>query len=327
MRSQKLQVAKQWIENADSVLIIAGAGMSVKEGEMVYVNTDDFANYYPFFLKWGYKTGYEGMGLMFDRNVPDTAKWGYWAHHLTNTRYNFEPNEGYKTLLNMVKDKDYFVMTSNTDGCFERSGFEKDRIYTPQGDFNYLQCFPNPCRPDAVFEAGPTLNELLENVDKDGAIPKKMIPKCKYCGGIVFGNVRFGSGFCHHKYEEQNDIYRKWLMEKLDSSAGTVAVVEIGAGFNTPIVTRIPAESFFRDLGERGRFIRINPSDPKIPSNSNALSFAEGWQVLDDIQQAPLSGDGKKIEEQILEHDRSDGQKSRRYPKLAWDDMWKQLKD
>ena len=327
IRTNKLQVAKRWIDNADSVLIVAGAGMSVKKGEMVYVNTDDFAKHYPFFLKWGYRTGYEGMGLMFDPSVPDTAKWGYWAHHLRNSRYVFEPNDGYETLLNMLKDKDYFVMTSNTDGCFERSGFDKDRIYTAQGDFNYFQCFPNPCRPDAVFEAGPTLEKLHKNVDKDGNVPESMIPKCKYCGGKVFGNVRFGGGFCHYVYEEQNDVFRKWLMEKMDSKAGNVAILEIGAGFNTPIVTRIPAESFARDLGSRGHFIRINPSDPKVPSDINALSFSEGWQVLNEIQDTKLPDDYQVDDDTLNSLKSGSSVHARRYPRLAWDEMWKHLKD
>jgi NAD-dependent SIR2 family protein deacetylase len=129
------------------------------------------------------------MGLFFDPNVPDTAKWAFWATHTDNMRWGFEPNDGYSTLLDMVKNKDYFVLTSNVDACFERSGFEKTRIYTPQGEYTYLQCM-TPCRHDAVFDARRLLDDLLPQVSKDGHIPDSMIPKCRHCGGEVFGNVR-----------------------------------------------------------------------------------------------------------------------------------------
>lgn len=330
MRAESLQLAKEWIQNADSVLICGAAGMSVKEGEMVYVNEDDFAKFYPYFLKWGYKHSYQGMGLMFDPSVPETAKWGYWADHIINQRWRFQPNDGYKTLLNMVKDKDYFVLTSNADGCFERSGFEVDRIYTPQGDWAYYQCL-RPCRPDSVFESKEMLEDLRKNRDDEGLIPEKMIPRCKHCGGTVFGNVRFGSEYLHIKYQEQNDIFRRWMEKKVVSESGTVAIIEIGAGFNTPIVTRFPMESFARDLGERGKFIRINPSDPQVPSDLNALSIDEGWEVLNDIESTPLTTVSKQVEEEIYAQQKKDGKTSRPFgyhgKKFAWDEMLKQLKD
>jgi NAD-dependent SIR2 family protein deacetylase len=71
------------------------------------------------------------MGLNQDPRVPEEAKWALNARHMHNMRYAFEPNQGYKTLLDLVKDKDFFVLTSNVDGCFERSGFPKDRMYSP----------------------------------------------------------------------------------------------------------------------------------------------------------------------------------------------------
>merc|ERR1712087_24083 len=329
MRTEKLQLAKEWIEDADAVLICAGAGMSVKEGEMVYVNKDDFAKFYPYFLKWGYESSYQCMGLKFDHSVPETAKWGYWAAHMTNQRWRFEPNDGYTTLLNMVKEKDYFVYTSNADGCFERSGFEVDRIYTPQGDFQHYQCLA-PCKPDSVFSSKEVFYEILSKRDKDGVIPKEMIPKCPRCGGKVFANVRFGREYLHYKYEKQNDKIRAWMEKLLMDEKLKVAVIEIGAGFNTPIVTRYPMESFARDLGERGKFIRINPGNPELPSDLKALAITEGWQVLEDIENAKKGVD-KEMEQKILKNQKASGKFSSPYGshtrKMAWNEMIKHLKD
>ena len=71
----------------------ASAGMSVKEGEMAHVNKDDVAKFYPYFLKWGYGSTYQCIGLKFDHSVPETVKWGYWTAHMTNQRWRLEPNE------------------------------------------------------------------------------------------------------------------------------------------------------------------------------------------------------------------------------------------
>jgi O-acetyl-ADP-ribose deacetylase (regulator of RNase III)/NAD-dependent SIR2 family protein deacetylase len=280
-RAQTLDLAKQWIDEADAILICAGAGMSVKEGEMVYTNPADFANAYPFFTKWGYTTGYEAMGLAGDTSVPQTAKWAFWAKHMDNMRWKFTPNHGYTELLGLVGEKDHFVLTSNVDGCFERSGFDSSRIYTPQGEWTFLQCM-GPCKPDSVYEARPYLDGILPYLGEEGHIPVELLPKCPQCGEDMFGNVRGGSWYLHHKYHEQSHAIQKWMEDHI-SNGSKVAILEIGAGFNTPTVTRFVVESFARELGCLGRFIRINPTEAAIPEDLRAVAFEEGWQVLRDL--------------------------------------------
>ena len=281
-RSDSIVLAKSWIEKADSVLIVAGAGMSVKEGEMVYVKPDDFARHYPWFTKWGYRTNYETMGLSSDPTVPETAKWALHAKHMDNMRWKWAPNEGYSQLRQLVSNKDYFVLTSNVDACFERAGFDADRIYTPQGEWTYLQCM-RACRPDSVFEARPYLDKILPHISSDGYVPENLIPHCPRCGGSMFGNVRGGSWFLHHeRYQTQNEKLQLW-MEHQKLSGKEVVVVEVGAGYNTPTVTRFPAETFVRSLQQRGKLIRINPSDPEVPGDLRSVALGEGWQALGDI--------------------------------------------
>jgi hypothetical protein len=127
------------------------------------------------------------------------------------------------------------------------------------------------------------LDTVVPHINEHGFIPEALIPKCRNCGGDVFGNVRGDGNFLHGLYDEQNYALRRWMKMNVDSNR-TVAIVEVGAGFNTPTVTRFPMESFARQLGERGRFIRINPSDVEVPSDlKKAISIDEGWQVLKDI--------------------------------------------
>ena len=106
----------------------------------------------------------------------------------------------------------------------------------------------------------------------------------------MFGNVRGGSWFLHHeKLQTQNQDLQDWMTDLLTKHATKkVVVLEIGAGFNTPTVTRFPVESWTRALGsKRARLIRINPTEPEVPEDLKAIAIAEGWQVLNDIQNSP----------------------------------------
>jgi O-acetyl-ADP-ribose deacetylase (regulator of RNase III)/NAD-dependent SIR2 family protein deacetylase len=297
MRKRTIDLAKQWIDDADAVLICAGAGMSVKDGEMVYTNSDDFAQHYPWFTKWGYKTAYECMGLMGDKSVPSTAKWAFQVKHMDNMRWTFAPSEGYEQLLRLVGNKDYFVLTSNVDACFERSGFDRKRIYTPQGEWTWLQC-KNACQPDSVWDSRPYLDSLLPSLSENGFVPQELIPKCPRCGSDMFGNVRGGDWFLHRKYEEQNDALQKWMERKVDDGS-KVVIIEVGAGFNTPTVTRLPVESFARELGGRATFVRINPTEAAVPEDLNGIALEEGWKVLRDIGRSGGT-DNRSIKEEEL---------------------------
>jgi NAD-dependent SIR2 family protein deacetylase len=202
--------------------------------------------------------------------------------------------------LALVGGKDHFVLTSNVDGCFERSGFDPSRIYTPQGEWTFLQCM-GPCNYDSVYEARPYLDRILPNISQDGYVPEDLLPTCPRCRANMFGNVRGGSWYLHHKYQQQNHAIEKW-MENHISNGSKVTILEIGAGFNTPTVTRFVVESFARELGSCGRFIRINPTEAEIPEDLRAVAFEEGWQILGELGKSTglhrnnPDGDGRDAE-------------------------------
>eukprot|EP00605_Chrysophyceae_sp_TOSAG23-4_P000276 GSChrysophyteH1.ASY1.ANO1.318.1 assembled CDS len=271
------------IKHADAVLVCAGAGMSVKpnSGENVYVNEEDFAKQYPFFPKWGYRTSYETMGLRADTSVPLEAKWGLYVSHFNKLRYEWAPAESYELIKQLIGHRDYFVWTSNVDGNFLKAGFDEDKIYTPQGDGEFIQC-RRPCSRDSVFPAKPMYDELLSGISKDGLIKKEDIPKCKNCGGEVFINVRGGSWFSHHNYDKSSKRIEEWI-EEIASEKKKLAIIEVGAGYNTPVVTRLPMESIARTVKE-AHLIRINPDQHEVPPDlSGSVGLPEGWQVLSTI--------------------------------------------
>ena len=281
-RTSTVENAARLIHAADAILVVAGAGMSVTEGRNVYVNRKDFQRYYGGFAieKYGYGTMYEAMASFYDARVPLEVYWGLYATHMHYQRYAFEPNEAYAYMKSIVSGKDTFVLTSNVDGCFERAGFDKENIYTPQGDWAYYQC-REPCRADAVFETKRWLERAIAHVSSDGKLDSAYIPKCHYCGNDVWGNVRGGSWFTHEKYEACNSKLEKWIDSTI-ASGKRLCVVEVGAGMNTPTVTRFPAEMIASRSG--AGFVRINPDHPQTSSGTPyTVAIAKGWQVLVDI--------------------------------------------
>ena len=279
--SANVQKASEWIREAEAVLVCAGAGMSVKQGEMVYVNPADFARFYPDFRltrDWGYTTAYECMGLFEDGRVTDQYRWGFWATHAMNQRYRFDPNAGYAALRQLIGPRDYFVYTSNADGCFVRAGFNADQVYTPQGDWQWYQC-AKPCDAQAFWQSKSMLDRAAQVLTKDGSLPSKEVPKCARCKGPCLPNVRGGDWFLETPHESAKLRYRSWL-KHLHSEGKKVAIVEVGAGFNTPTVTRYPMEALARRL-PGACLIRINPTEAEVPADlPKAVSIAEGWEAL-----------------------------------------------
>jgi len=268
----------------DHVLIVAGAGLSVFPKDLrqnVYVSKEDFKYRYPHVK--GYETSYDAMTLFFDPSLDLNTKWGYQAQHMDNMSAKFKPNRAYAYLRKFVETKKtYSVLTSNVDACFVRSGFDPKRVYTPQGEWTYYQCLRR-CTEKSVWPSREMLDKILPTIEN--GVVKSEVPACRVCGSkLTFGNVRGGDWFIHSPYEEARKRFVKWAEERVRSKTDRVLVIEIGAGFNTPTVTRYPCESFVRELGERGALIRINPTDPMVPSDlTNAVGLKCGWQVLEKL--------------------------------------------
>eukprot|EP00051_Salpingoeca_urceolata_P028713 m.487926 g.487926 ORF g.487926 m.487926 type:complete len:755 (-) comp25361_c0_seq1:111-2375(-) len=294
--------AARWLSEADAVVLCAGAGMSAYESQSlqnVYVDARAFATHYPDMVRRGYHTAYEAMGILGDPSMTQGQKWGFWVRHMYNMRWGFAPNAGYAKLLELVAEKDYFVHTSNVDGCFERAGFDPARTYTPQGDWAWYQCIARPggrpCRPDAVFPSKEMVFRLLSKVRVDGSLGAEDVPRCLHCGGNTFGNVRGSQGFVHRPYNAQLQRFCEWA-EAVLASGRKLVVLEIGAGFNTPVVTRWPMESLVREAGaEAGALIRINPDTraAAVPADlPRAVAIHDGWQAIFALTPERRRGNG-----------------------------------
>lgn len=179
-------------------------------------------------------------------------------------RWGFAPNAVYGMVKQLVENRDYFVYSSSGDGGFERTGFDRDRIYTPQGDFSYYQCL-QPCRPDAVFSARSVLERLLPCIGNKGMTGNMTAPKCIHCGGPVAPNVRLGSEFIHKPYDSAKDRFQKWVMS-CSAKHAKLVVIDVDSCFQTPRVTSFLVSSMVQDI-TGSSLVRLSFNDCLAPTH------------------------------------------------------------
>mgnify|MGYP005789553331 FL=1 len=225
--------AKQLIENADYVLIGAGAGLSTAAG-LEYSGENFERNFREYIEKYHFEDLYSAS--FYDFNTQE-EKWAFWAKMIKLNRFNEEPLKLYQELLGLVKDKNYFIITTNVDGQFENAGFATEKVFAVQGDYALLQC-ENACH-NKTYNNKELVNRWLENM-VDLKIPTKLVPKCPVCGGNMEMNLRKDANFVQDEnWYKQADKYDKFLDDVKNKN---LVLLELGVGFNTPGIIRIPFE-------------------------------------------------------------------------------------
>ncbi|WP_037680111.1 NAD-dependent protein deacetylase [Streptomyces griseus] len=261
------------LDEADRVLVAAGAGLSAAAG-YDYGDAERFKELFPALYRLGLRSRYL-LGVP----LPADMMWGYWAVHIDDIRYGSRPNPLYGHLRSLVGERDHWVMTSNVDALFARNGFDPDRIFTPQGDYGRLQCTV-PCTQE-TWPAKPVYDRILTVYDRDtGRVTDPAaLPVCPNCGADVFPNVRVGPEFIDGPYLPAGDRLARWLGDAPDGAR--LLVLEIGAGFNTPGVIRWPMENLVRRT-PGARLVRINPDHPEVPADlgDRALSVPSAADLL-----------------------------------------------
>ena len=269
---------RQWIDEADRVLIGSGAGLSADAG-VDYTDEVAFARTFPALVRRGLKAPYQMIGYS---GLPTELFWGYWLKHVDEVRFGDGRRHVYEVLFNLVRDKDWFALTSNVDGLFARNGFDADRVCSIQGDFAFLQCY-TPCS-DELWPSAPVLERLLPEIDAatQALRDPALAPVCPRCGGQMFFNVRGGHWFVEAPWRRQFEVLRAWLPS---ASNERLLVLDIGSGFNTPGVVRWPMERTALAI-PTARFVRINRLDPElhVRLDARALAVAGGaLEVLDAV--------------------------------------------
>ncbi len=258
-----IEKAAKVLREAEIILIGAGAGMSAAAG-LDYTDDESFAVKFPGMLQYGVRNQYQLMGYPFK---DEALKWGYLAAAMDYV-YKASPTPVYQNLRKLIGDRNYFVMTSNVDRYFHKNGFDEERIFTPQGDYELFQCF-TPCTGQ-VWDAKHPVELMLPHINRATQIVENtaVLPTCPNCGGPVFMNVRGGGWFIEHPYEAGSNKLNDWLQKVRDKK---IAVLEIGAGFNTPGVIRMPMETICSRF-PNATLIRINRDHSSGPEGTISIS-------------------------------------------------------
>ncbi len=238
----QIEQLKQALQEADAIMIGAGAGMSTAAG-FVYAG-DRFKQYFSDFEgKYGFHDMYTG-GFCNYNTLEEY--WGYWSRYIYVNRYMNAPKKTYADLYELVKDKDYFVLTTNVDHCFQKAGFDKKRLFYTQGDYGLFQC-NEPCHHETyenedivrqmILSQGYIIDEkgnltVPEGVTLKMTVPTELLPKCPKCGKPMTMNLRSDDTFVQDDgWYKANDRYEDFV--RRHKGVNTL-YLELGVGYNTP---------------------------------------------------------------------------------------------
>ena len=229
--SVEISRLKNEIETADAIVIGAGAGLSTAAG-FTY-SGERFEKYFSDFIeKYNFRDMYSGGFYPFESLE---EHWAYWSRYVYINRYMDVDNGVYKGLFELVKDKDYFVLTTNVDHQFQRSGFDKKRLFYTQGDYGLWQC-SKACHCK-TYDNENTVRQMVAR-QRAMRIPTELIPRCPVCGAPMTMNLRCDDTFVQDEgwYAAQSrysDFVRRHKHEK-------VLYLELGVGNNTPVIIKYP---------------------------------------------------------------------------------------
>ena len=229
-----IEKLKRAIERADAIIIGAGAGLSASAG-LVYAG-ERFERYFSdFAAKYGFRDMYAGGFYPYETLE---EQWAFWSRNVLINRYMDIPKSVYRDLLSLVDGKDYFVLTTNVDHCFQRTGFDKKRLFYTQGDYGLFQC-SEPCR-QKTYDNEAEIRAMYES-QRDMKIPTELIPRCPVCKKPMSMNLRCDGTFVEDEgWSEAAARYADFVRTRKADCTGSVLFLELGVGGNTPGIIKYP---------------------------------------------------------------------------------------
>lgn len=279
--SQEIEQLRVELYQADAVVIGAGSGLSASAG-FTY-SGERFQKYFKDFAgKYGIRDMYSG-GFYPYSSLEEY--WAWWSRHIYYNRYVDIPKPTYGKLLELVKDKDYFVLTTNVDHCFQKAGFDKKRLFYTQGDYGLWQCSA-PCYQKTYDNEEIVLQMRKEQ--KDMRIPSELVPHCPVCGKPMTMNLRCDNSFVQDEgWYAAQDRYTGFLRRH---TGLRVLYLELGVGANTPVIIKYP---FWKMTAQnpRANYVCINYQEAYAPQEirNSALCIENDIEkVLNDVAQLVL---------------------------------------
>ena len=269
---KKIQELREKIARADAVMIGAGAGLSTAAG-FVYSGERFSRTFSDFSRKYGFHDMYSGGFYPYETKE---EFWAYWSRYIWINRYMDAPEDTYGDLFRLVRDRDYFVLTTNVDHCFQKAGFDKKRLFYTQGDYGLFQCTKPCCRKtwdneaairSMVLSQGFAIGEgnaltLPDGKEAAMRVPSDLLPVCPNCGRPLTMNLRSDDKFVEDEgWHQAAAEYEAWMTARTDRR---VVFLEIGVGYNTPGIIKY---NFWQQVyrNENAFYACLNREDSPVP--------------------------------------------------------------
>jgi len=290
---ERISRLKNELGTADAVVIGAGAGLSTAAG-LTYSGERFERYFFDFAKKYGIRDIYSGGFYPF----PDEeTRWAWWARHIYYNRYIDPQKPVYHKLFDLVKDKDYFVVTTNVDHQFQRAGFDKKRLFYTQGDYGLFQSvnpslqktYDNEEWVKKAMDAQGFVKDAdgVYQVPEDGQIamriPSDLIPKCPDDGSDVTMNLRADDSFVedegwHRASAAYSDFLRRH--EKVH-----VLYLELGVGANTPVIVKYVFQSLTAE-NPLATYACINYNEAYAPeeiADRSIVINGDAWEIISNL--------------------------------------------
>ena len=274
---ENIQKLYNALQSAEAIVVGAGAGLSTAAG-FTYSGKRFEQHFADFIRQYGFTDMYTAGFYPFPT---EEQYWAYWSRHIYYNRYVPAPKPVYDNLLKLLKDKNYFVITTNVDHQFQKAGFDKQRLFYTQGDYGLLQC-AKPCH-QKTYDNEEVIKKMIAQ-QEDMRIPTELVPRCPVCGGKMVPNLRSDETFVEDEgWHAASQRYTDFLMRHKD---GRVLFLDLGSGGNTPIIFKIP-------------FIKMTMQNPKATYATVNLGEAFTVEQIAD-RSIVIDGDIANVIEQLL---------------------------
>lgn len=229
--SEQMERLRTALQSCDAVIIGAGSGLSTAAG-FTYTGERFEKHFSDFAAKYGIRDMYSGGFYPFPTQE---EYWAYWSRYISINRYQAAPKPVYEALLKLVQGKDYFVITTNVDHCFQKAGFDKKRLFYTQGDYGLFQC-SEPCCQE-TFDNEAVIREMVKR-QENMRIPTELLPACSHCGKPMTMNLRCDDTFVEDEgWHQAAERYENFLRTRAGQK---ILFLELGVGYNTPVIIKYP---------------------------------------------------------------------------------------
>ena len=291
-KEDEIKLLREVIENTDSIVVGAGAGLSTSAG-FTYSGERFERYFFDFAEEYGIGDMYSGGFYPFP---DDETRWTWWARHIYFNRYVDVPKSVYKDLLTLIEDKDYFVITTNVDHQFQRAGFDKNRLFYTQGDYGLFQSLnsrnQNTYDNEEWVMKAMKAQGFVKNEDgvfdlPDGGrlsmrIPRELIPRCPDDNSEVTMNLRADDSFVEDEgWHVASERYYDFLSEHKHRK---VLYLELGVGANTPVIIKYPFWQMVND-NKNSTYACINYGEAFAPKEIEDRSICIDGDIGEVIKE------------------------------------------